>query len=342
MKTFTGHRGVKFASGVCLMDPRVAGCLDEEREQEGDDGRGVKRRKVVHGGRGEVDEQRPTTTMPGGSDSIALATDGTTTSPVDQNSSTVAPDTISSASAPVPAPVLVPDSAAIDAAIEEADGGAGDQGGNGDGDGGADAGNATAAVVAESEVLPISIPISMEAEVRSEPMTGSAVVNENGDGNANESQTHTRDQNQNGSETPTESRMEAENIVQNDADDDDNDGIPTAWLLSGTDTEDVFLWDVQSRQCLQRIHTQNYDLSDMARVELPVKGDGVDVPRGDGAAGEAEDRTGGEGKRGKDKDAAGREDRPTLALAAHPWRREIAVGGVGGRWGNVVSVWRSR
>ncbi|KAJ9115529.1 hypothetical protein QFC22_005292 [Naganishia vaughanmartiniae] len=152
----------------------------------------------------------------------------------------------------------------------------------------------------------------------------------------------------NGTESHTPARPETLPETQpepaNEAaeqDDPTPDGIPTAWLLSGTDTEDVFLWDVQSRQCLQRIHTQSYDLSEGDRVQ--PKGH---VQAAAGGSATAQTAGDGQGKQSVEKEKSGngevgREDKPTLALAAHPFRREIAVGGLGGRWGNVVSVWRS-
>ncbi|KAJ9091425.1 hypothetical protein QFC21_007215 [Naganishia friedmannii] len=329
MKTFTGHRGVKFGSGLVLMDPRVEGCLerDEEvvvEEQDDDAGKDRKRRKLQHGDLDREEADHLPTEENGGAEPTSpqpmTTTTDTTTSIAEQRS-------IISQNPNMVSTVPVLESAAMDTTTGNGSEEAGDQGGNGLEVEPTDIVAAPLETTDTTTAAAAITPAFTSAEI--EPAALSAPAAANGNGTLTPTVPETR------SQAPPHTESEPEAVTQ----DGTTDGIPTAWLLSGTDTEDVFLWDVQSRQCLQRIHTQSYDISDGDRVQSSSQGNGADVHAGKSAAREAETAAAGDVK--KDKDAAGREDRPTLALAAHPCRREIAVGGNGGRFGNVVSVWRS-
>jgi hypothetical protein len=104
----------------------------------------------------------------------------------------------------------------------------------------------------------------------------------------------------------------------------------TAYIVTGTDTPSAILYDLQSRTILQRLNPRTYSnpSSQSDPTAEPVAPE-VAVQETGAAAQAAHE---------KEAAAAGDEDEACLAVGAHPFRRELAIGGLGD--GGVVRVWR--
>lgn len=101
----------------------------------------------------------------------------------------------------------------------------------------------------------------------------------------------------------------------------------TAWIITGTDTEDIIIYDLQTRAILQRIHSRTFSLPEDERQRNRAalrNGEEQEPPAVEKVS---------EGVKIDE-----REEVACLAVAGHPFRRELAVGGLGGDC--VVRIWR--
>lgn len=112
-----------------------------------------------------------------------------------------------------------------------------------------------------------------------------------------------------------------------------DDSTDSAWIITGTDTEDIIIYDLQTRAILQRIHSRTFSLpEDERRSRDQLRSNGT-----------SNGGTNGKGEQVMEKVNDGvkvdeREEQACLAVAGHPFRRELAVGGLGGDC--VVRIWR--
>lgn len=109
----------------------------------------------------------------------------------------------------------------------------------------------------------------------------------------------------------------------------------SAWIITGTDTEDIILYDLQTRQILQRIHSRTFLLPETERKNRQeLRGTTTTTT----TTSAEDDQRGGTDKPSEGVVVDEREEEACLALGAHPFRRELAVGGLGGEC--VVRIWR--
>lgn len=96
------------------------------------------------------------------------------------------------------------------------------------------------------------------------------------------------------------------------------DTSDTAYIITCTDTATAIIYDLQSRRIIQRLNPRAPATSSSDSAAAEAAGMHTDTQ--------------------KDTAAEGDEDEACLAVGAHPFRRELAIGALGD--GNVVRVWR--
>lgn len=112
------------------------------------------------------------------------------------------------------------------------------------------------------------------------------------------------------------------------------DSTDSAWIITGTDTEDIIIYDLQTRAIVQRIHSRTFSLPEDERRNREQLRSGTNG----NANGDAEGLVGVMEKVNEGVKVDEREEQACLAVAGHPFRRELAVGGLGGDC--VVRIWR--
>lgn len=113
----------------------------------------------------------------------------------------------------------------------------------------------------------------------------------------------------------------------------------TAYIVTGTDTPSAILYDLQSRTILQRLNPRIHSNLTAEPIAPEHTATGPTAP--ELAAPEptaAETSAAALAAHEKEAAAAGDEEEACLAVGAHPYRRELAIGGLGE--GGVVRIWR--
>jgi hypothetical protein len=111
------------------------------------------------------------------------------------------------------------------------------------------------------------------------------------------------------------------------------DSTDSAWIITGTDTEDIIIYDLQTRAIVQRIHSRTFSLPEDERRNREQLRSGTNGNANGDAEGLVRVMEVNEGVKVDE-----REEQACLAVAGHPFRRELAVGGLGGDC--VVRIWR--